>query len=211
MASSNLQTTNFGDGLAYSQPGYVRIRSKPTQDEPGRLILEAVNDSGTQSNVYLWADANGVLHTATSNTSNQDATTDYVVRPAMASTAMQEMPIIIPFFSLSSGTDVSNRVVYRNTSTLTLNRGSAFVCFTARMSVTSGQTCSIGIGGAAANDLFGRSFTSTQSAGSITSLTTGSVTTLAASSNLRLDITNSASQASPSGWVLWIPQKRGSS
>ena len=44
-------------------------------DKPGGLILEAVSDAGVVTTYWLWIDANGVLHSKTSEPTNQDETT----------------------------------------------------------------------------------------------------------------------------------------
>ncbi|MDI6808959.1 MAG: hypothetical protein QME66_08270 [Candidatus Eisenbacteria bacterium] len=222
------QTTAFGSGRAGQPAATILLRAQPAANQPAVLDLQKVNDSGTVTNQYLWFDHLGRLRTHTSYPTDQDSDgrditaslaagsvnavdiASNTITPGLLSASSREMYIPIPIPSLNAGTDVSNRVVYRNTSVTTLNRGSCFIVLNTRMSVTSGQNVTIGIGNAAAGDIFGRTFTATVTAGTLTSLTAGSATTLPVSTNLRLDVVTSASQAVPAGQILWFPQKRGS-
>lgn len=133
------------------------------------------------------------------------------VTPGLLSASSREMYIPVPLPSLSQGTDVSNRVIYRTTAVTTLNRGSAFIRFDRALGgPISTNSVTIGLGVSAAFDLFTRTFTTTQAAGSLTSLTAGSAATVPVSTNVRLDITTAANLTFPAGQILWLPQKRGS-
>lgn len=227
MPSTQLNTTNFGTAQGASTVGSVRLVSGGAADQPGVLQLDAINDSAVVTTWRYWTDSSGRMRRASTyptdqNGSGADVTASLAtgsvvnrtiaantVTPGTMSASAREIFVPIRFFSLTQGTDIANRVVYRNTSVTTLNAGSCFIRFDSAQRVIAGQTISIGIGTAAGLDLFRRAFTTSQAAGSLTSLSAGSVTTLAASSNLRFDVTTSANATLTTGQILWFPQKRG--
>lgn len=227
MPSIQLNTTNFGTAQGASTVGSIRLVSGGAANQPGVLQLDAINDSATVTTYRYWTDSSGRMRRASTYPTDQDssgadvtaslATGSVVnrtiaantVTPGTMSASAREIFVPINFFSLTQGTDLSNRVVYRNTSVTTLNAGSCFIRFDNAQRVISGSSLTIGIGVSAARDMFTRSFTTSQAAGSITSLTAGSVTTLAASTNLRFDLTTSANCTLTTGQILWFPQKRG--
>jgi len=46
-------------------------------DKPSGIVLEAVSDAGVVTTYWMWIDSNGLLHTSTSEPTNQDETTTY--------------------------------------------------------------------------------------------------------------------------------------
>lgn len=135
---------------------------------------------------------------------------DAAATPLKSSTAMQEMPITYRVEDLAAGGDIAARTIFRTTSTMSLSRGLAFISFRDAVSVGSGDTISVGLGTTAANDVFGRSWTSTISAGTYTSIAVGSVSAISTSTNVRLDVTQSTGVNAGNFDIVWIPQKRGS-
>jgi len=47
-------------------------------DKPGGLVLEAVTNAGVVTTYWLWIDANGMLHSSTSEPTDQDETTTFM-------------------------------------------------------------------------------------------------------------------------------------
>src|SRR3990167_8907697 len=44
-------------------------------DKPSGIVLDVVTDGGAVTSYWIWIDSNGLLHSATSEPTNQDATT----------------------------------------------------------------------------------------------------------------------------------------
>lgn len=230
MPSTNLSTSSYGDA---QRQGKVLVAAGAASSIPGLVKYQSRSAAGTLVTYNLWVSSDGRLRYSTTEPSDQlTSGTDVVstlpagsiatadladgaVTPLKSSTAMQEMPLQInpyPEGAQAAGVDVANRIVYRTSATNSLNAGRCYVHFYRTVGVPSGQTLSLGLGTTAANDLFGRSFTSSQSAGTITSLTAGSVTAISTNTNVRFDGTLSSTTTVPAGAIMltWVPQKRGS-
>lgn len=215
------QTTSAGD---VQRQGRFMAAAGATSGRSGLFKSQTINAAGTRSTRNFWISSEGRLRWVSGAEPTNELTggTDVTaslpagtVTPIMSSAAMQEMPIPInpfPEGAQAAGVDVSARLVYRTTATNSMNAGVCFAHFHRAVRINSGQTVSLGLGTTAANNLFGRSFTASQSAGTITSLTAGSVTSISTSTNVRFDSNLSASVSLLAGSVTltWIPQKRGS-
>lgn len=225
MASQNLSTTGYGDA---QRQGKLLVAAGEANSNAGLLKLQSRNASGTITTYNVWVSSDGRLRYATTEPSNQlTSGTDVVstlpagsvatadladsaVTPLKSSAAMQEMPVTYRIEDLALGADISGRTIFRTTTTMSLNRGSAFASFREAVSIASGDTFSLGLGTTAAFNLFGRSWTSTIAAGTFTSIAVGSVSAISTSTNIRLDVTQSAGVNATNVDIVWIPQKRGS-
>ncbi len=207
-------TTSAGDA---QRQGRFMVAAGATSGLPGLLKSQTINAAGTRSTRNFWLSSEGRLRWVSGSeptnelTSGTDITASLpsgTVTPTMASNAINQTPIVIPIEALAANADVSNRGVFYS-GTLTMSSNTGYILNTGEISASATNPTTIGIGTTAAHNVLYRSFTSTVAAGTVSTLTAGSVTSIAAQQRIRMDITQGGALATfPSGGIIvWHPRK----